>query len=170
VTPDRREDTDPVTKRTHVIGFVGVGAAYPTLPRPGVLGAIRVGWAETRSRGGLILDFLVKLVTGRASLGELGGPILIGQISSQAARIGPATFLGFMAFLSINLAILNVLPIPILDGGQLVFLLAEAVRRRPLPLELRLRLTQIGFVVLVAIMILATSNDIRRLLGHVFRR
>jgi len=170
VTPDRREDTDPVTKRTHVIGFVGVGAAYPTLPRPGVLGAIRVGWAETRSRGGMILDFLAKLVTGRASLGELGGPILIGQISSQAARIGPATFLGFMAFLSINLAILNVLPIPILDGGQLVFLLAEAVRRRPLPLELRLRLTQIGFVVLVAIMILATSNDIRRLLGHVFRR
>ncbi len=75
-----------------------------------------------------------------------------------------------MAFLSINLAILNVLPIPILDGGQLVFLLAEAVRRRPLPLGLRLRLTQIGFVVLVAIMILATSNDIRRLLGHVFRR
>jgi len=170
VTPDRREDTDPVTKRKQVIGFVGIGAVYPTLPRPGILGAIGVGWAETRSRGGLILDFLAKLVTGRASLGELGGPILIGQISSQAARIGPATFLGFMAFLSINLAILNVLPIPILDGGQLVFLLAEAVRRRPLPLGLRLRLTQIGFVVLVAIMILATSNDIRRLLGHVFRR
>ena len=51
-----------------------------------VLGAIRVGWAETRTRGGMILDFLAKLVTGRASLGELGGPILIGQISSQAAR------------------------------------------------------------------------------------
>jgi regulator of sigma E protease len=169
VTPDRREETDPVTKRTQVIGFVGIGAVYPTLARPGILGAIRVGWAETRSRGGMILDFLAKLVTGRASLRELGGPILIGQISSQAARIGPATFLGFMAFLSINLAILNVLPIPILDGGQLVFLLAEAVRRRPLPLELRLRLTQIGFVVLVAIMILATSNDILRLVGHVFR-
>src|SRR5439155_23203991 len=62
------------------------------------------------------------------------------------------------------------LPIPILDGGQLVFLIAEAVRRRPLPLELRLRLTQIGFVVLLGIMILATSNDILRWLGHVFRR
>jgi len=75
-----------------------------------------------------------------------------------------------MAFLSINLAILNLLPIPILDGGQLVFLLAEAVRQRPLPLELRLRLTQIGFVVLLGIMILATSNDILRWLGRVLHR
>src|SRR5439155_130078 len=55
VTPDRREETDPVTKRSQVIGFVGIGAAYPTLPRPGVLGAIRVGWAETRTRAIMIL-------------------------------------------------------------------------------------------------------------------
>ena len=75
-----------------------------------------------------------------------------------------------MAFLSVNLAILNLLPIPILDGGQAAFLVAEAVRRKPLPLELRLRLTQIGFVVLLGIMILATSNDILRWLGHVFGR
>jgi len=170
VVPERREERDPATRQPRVLGFVGVGAAYPTLPRPGVLGAIRVGWRETTGRAELILDFLAKLVTGRASVRELGGPILIGQISGQAARVGLATLLGFMAFLSINLAILNLLPIPILDGGQLVFLIAEAVRRRPLPLELRLRLTQIGFVVLLGIMILATSNDILRWLGHVFRR
>jgi len=170
VVPERREEQAPVTKQPKVIGFVGVGAAYPTLPRPGVLGAIRVGWRETTGRAALIVDFLAKLVTGRASVRELGGPILIGQISGQAARVGLATLLGFMAFLSINLAILNLLPIPILDGGQLVFLLAEAVRHRPLPLELRLRLTQIGFVVLLGIMILATSNDILRWLGRVLHR
>jgi regulator of sigma E protease len=75
-----------------------------------------------------------------------------------------------MAFLSINLAVLNLLPIPILDGGQVVFLLAEVVRRRPLSIELRARLTQIGFVVLVSIMLLALRNDFIRVFPHVFSR
>jgi len=69
-----------------------------------------------------------------------------------------------MALFSINLAILNLLPIPVLDGGQLMFLIAEAVRRKPLSVELRTRLTQLGFAVLIAIMILALTNDVRRLL------
>jgi regulator of sigma E protease len=170
VSPERREDKDPTTKQPRVYGFVGIGALYPTLPRLGVVGALRVGWAETRTRAGLVLDVLRKLVTGRASVRELGGPILIGQLSAEEARIGVAAFLGFMAFLSVNLAILNLLPIPILDGGQVVFLLAEGVRRKPLSFELRQRLTQIGLVVLLGIMILATSNDLLRLFGHAFGR
>jgi len=160
VVPQRREEKDSVTKEVRSFGFVGVGPLL--VPRPGALGATRIGWQETRDRAALILGFLAKFVTGKASPRELGGPLLIGQISGQAARVGLGTFLGFMAFLSVNLAILNLLPIPILDGGQAAFLLAEAVRRKPLPLELRLRLTQIGFVVLLGIMILATSNDILR--------
>src|SRR5207249_603217 len=71
VVPERREEREPATKQPRVLGFVGVGAAYPTLPRPGVLGAIRVGWRETTGRAELILDFLAKLVTGRASVREL---------------------------------------------------------------------------------------------------
>jgi regulator of sigma E protease len=170
VVPDKREDRNPVTGRTRTIGFVGVAAVYPALPRPGLAGAIRLGWEETVDRASLILTFLRKFVTGGASPRELGGPLLIGQISGQAARLGLGFFLGFMAFLSINLAILNLLPIPILDGGQVLFLLAEAVRRKPLSVELRLRLTQIGFVLIVGMLILATSNDILRLVGHVFSR
>ncbi len=73
-----------------------------------------------------------------------------------------------MAFLSVNLAVLNLLPIPILDGGQVVFLVAEFVRRRPLSVELRARLTQIGFVVLVSIMLIALRNDVLRVFPHVF--
>jgi len=168
VVPQRREEKDSVTKEVRSFGFVGVGPLL--VPRPGALGATRIGWQETQDRAALILGFLAKFVTGKASPRELGGPLLIGQISGQAARVGLGTFLGFMAFLSVNLAILNLLPIPILDGGQAAFLVAEAVRRKPLPLELRLRLTQIGFVVLLGIMILATSNDILRWLGHVFGR
>jgi len=104
------------------------------------------------------------------SVREIGGPILVAQASAQAARLGVDWLLRFIAFFSINLAVLNLLPIPILDGGQVVFLLAEAIRRKPLPLQLRLRLTQIGFVVLVGIMILATSNDVVRWLERVIKR
>jgi regulator of sigma E protease len=113
----------------------------------------------------MILQFLRK-----PRMQELGGPITIGQVSGQAARVGLGFFLGFMAFLSLNLAVLNLLPIPILDGGQVIFLLAEAVRRRPLSLPLRARLTQIGFFVLVGIMLLALRNDFLRVFPHVFRR
>ena len=70
-----------------------------------------------------------------------------------------------MALISINLAVLNLLPVPVLDGGQFLFLLAEAVIRRPLPIKLRERLTMVGLVLIVLLMGLAFSNDIRRLVG-----
>jgi len=71
-----------------------------------------------------------------------------------------AALVTLMAVLSINLAILNLLPIPVLDGGGLLFLLAEAIRRRPLSIELRTRLTNVGLIVVAAIMLFAISNDV----------
>ena len=97
---------------------------------------------------------------------DVGSIITVGQYSGQVARLGLDWFLPFLALFSVNLAILNLLPIPILDGGQLMFLIAEAVRRKPLSLELRARLTQVGFVVLLAVMILALTNDVLRILPH----
>jgi regulator of sigma E protease len=105
------------------------------------------------------------LFSGRISRREVGGPIMIGQLAGQSARMGLDPFLAFMALISINLAILNLLPVPVLDGGQFLFLLAEAVIRRPLPLKLRERLTAVGMVLIVLLMGLAFSNDIRRLFG-----
>jgi regulator of sigma E protease len=105
------------------------------------------------------------LFSGRISRREVGGPILIGQLAGESARLGLDAFLAFMALISINLAVLNLLPVPVLDGGQFVFLLAEAVVRRPLPLKLRERLTMVGLVLIVLLMGLAFSNDIRRLFG-----
>ena len=165
VVPERRLETDPDTKQQHAFGLVGLVAEHPLLKAPGAVGAVQLGWRETVSRIGMILQFL-----RRPRVQELGGPLTIGQVSGQAARVGLASFLAFMAFLSLNLAVLNLLPIPILDGGQVVFLLAEAVRRRPLSVQLRSRLTQIGFFVLVGIMLLALRNDVLRVFPHVFSR
>ena len=96
-------------------------------------------------------------------LREVGGPIYIGQISGEVARLGLEPFLTFLALFSMNLAVLNLLPIPVLDGGHLLFLAIEGVRRKPLSERVRLRWTQVGFAVLVAIMLLALANDVLRL-------
>ena len=105
------------------------------------------------------------MLTGRISAREVGGPIAIGQSAGEAARQGPADFLMFMALISVNLAVVNLLPIPVLDGGQFLFLMGEAVLGRPLPLKLRQRLTALGLLLIGLLMILAFSNDIRRLFG-----
>ena len=103
-----------------------------------------------------------RLILRQASVREVGGPILIAQVSGQVARLGLDWFLNFLAFFSVSLAVLNMLPIPVLDGGQAMFLIAEAVRRKPLSLQLRMRLTQVGLLVILGIMALAIANDVLR--------
>jgi regulator of sigma E protease len=77
-------------------------------------------------------------------------------------RLGWTWLVGFIAFVSISLAVLNLLPIPVLDGGHFMFLIAEGIRRKPLSAQLRLRLTQVGMLLVLGIMILAISNDVIR--------
>ncbi len=137
----------------------------PRVEKLGFGGAIKEGFTQTVHASTQIARTVRGLVSGRISRREVGGPILIGQLAGESARLGVDVFLGFMALISINLAILNLLPIPVLDGGQFMFLLAEAVARRPLPLKVRERLTTLGVVLLVLLMGLAFSNDIRRIFG-----
>ncbi|HEY8377275.1 MAG TPA: RIP metalloprotease RseP [Nannocystis sp.] len=146
---------------------IGVIGALPMVEheRPGVLGAVGHGFARTGEVIALIVGFLVDLLTGNASPRSLGGPILIGQLSGQVARLGLQPFLDFMALFSVNLAVLNLLPIPVLDGGHLVFLAIEAIRGRALSFEQRMRLTQVGFVIVLAIMVWALASDFLRLFG-----
>ncbi len=129
------------------------------------LEAVAAGWSETVFITGQILGFLRDLVTGQVSARNLGSIVAIGEMSGQAAAGGLPMFLRFMALFSVNLAILNLLPIPVLDGGHLVFLGIEAVRGRPLSIEQRLRWSKVGFVVLMGIMALALGNDLLRLFG-----
>jgi regulator of sigma E protease len=123
------------------------------------------GYRETVAVTELILGFLKDLVTGGISPKSMGSIVTIGTYSGQAAAAGIEPFLRFMAMFSINLAILNLLPIPVLDGGHLLFLAIEAVRGRSLSIEQRLRWSNVGFLVIVGIMLWALSNDFLRLLG-----
>jgi len=148
------------------VGRIGVAVGTRLLSEPLSLGqAIVEGGRATVRASTQILRTVRGLFSGRISGRSVGGPILIGQLAGESARLGLDTFLGFMALISINLAILNMLPIPVLDGGQFVFLLAEAVIRRPLPMKLRERLTTVGLVLIIMLMGLAFTNDIRRWLG-----
>jgi len=152
---------------TRSVGKVGLGPNIP-LQRYGVFGSIGQGFRRAGEAGGLVLFTLKGLVLGQVSPRDLGGPILIGQLSGEAVRLGPDAFLGFMALFSMNLAVLNLLPIPVLDGGHLLFLFIEGIRKRPLSLIQRQRFTQVGFFVLVAIMILALANDVTRVVQRFF--
>ncbi|MFL5493310.1 MAG: RIP metalloprotease RseP, partial [Gemmatimonadales bacterium] len=148
------------------IGRIGVAVGGDYRTEPLSLGQAMVeGWHLTVAASTQIVRTVRGLFSGRISKREVGGPILIAQLAGERARLGVDAFLEFMALISINLAVLNLLPVPVLDGGQFIFLLAEAVIRRPLPLRLRERLTMVGLVLIVLLMGLAFSNVIRRLFG-----
>jgi len=105
---------------------------------------------------------VVRMIQGRVSLDNIGGPIMIAQMAGSQAREGFDQLLQFIAFISINLAFLNILPIPVLDGGHLLFFLVEAVIRRPVNLRVREVAQQVGLFILIMLMVLVFYNDIAR--------
>jgi regulator of sigma E protease len=105
-----------------------------------------------------------KMLQRNIPASEIGGPILIAQIAGKQLQSGWLDFLYFMGFLSVNLGILNLLPIPVLDGGHLIFFSMEAVRRKPLPRALQEKMQLVGIVLLVSLMVFAFYNDILRIL------
>lgn len=147
-------------------GYLGVQVRREERYRElGLAGAITAGTNSTIAASTLIIRSLRGMFKGLISPRTLGGPIAIGQMAGQSIRYGLTTFLEFMALISVNLAVLNLLPIPVLDGGQFVFLLAEGITRRPLSLRLRERLTAVGLVLIVLLMVFAFSNDILKAFG-----
>ncbi|HEV8356615.1 MAG TPA: RIP metalloprotease RseP [Gemmatimonadales bacterium] len=148
------------------VGKLRLGVERLERHRPLALGpALVEGARQTLVSSTQIVRVVRGMLSGRVSTREVGGPIAIGAAAGEAARLGVAVFVGYMGLISVNLAVINLLPIPVLDGGQFLFLLGEAVLRRPLGVKLRERLTMVGLVLIVLLMVLAFSNDIRRLLG-----
>ena len=128
--------------------------------------AVAYGYRQTVAISAAILQFLADLITGNTSPRDVGSIFTIGEASGQAARMGLGSLLSFMALFSVNLAIVNLLPIPVLDGGHLLFLAIEAIRGgKPLTARQRLRWSNVGFFVVLGIMVWALSNDVVRMLG-----
>jgi regulator of sigma E protease len=104
-----------------------------------------------------------QIIVGKVAFAQsVGGPIRIAQMATQTAEMGILTYLGFMALLSMSLAILNFLPFPALDGGHMVFLVYEAIFKREVPVKVRMVLQKAGFVMLLAFMAFVLYNDIRQ--------
>lgn len=164
VTPSSEPDPAGGPNRVGRIGIVVESTRLLSEPM-GFGAALGEGWRRTEDASTQVIRAVRGLATGRVSTNELGGPIQIGQLAGETARMGFEAFLLFMAVISVNLAVMNMLPIPILDGGQFLFLIGEAVMGRPLSLKLRERLSMVGLVLILMLMGLAFSNDIRRLLG-----
>ncbi len=106
-----------------------------------------------------------KLITQKVPLNSLGGPIMIAQVAGKQAEQGVPQLVHFMAVLSINLALLNILPIPMLDGGHLLFFILEAVRGKPIPMKHREIAQAIGLTALLTLMVFVFYQDILRLMG-----
>jgi regulator of sigma E protease len=117
---------------------------------------------QTYDYSKLTLVALYKMVIGEVSPRNIGGPILIAQMAGQQAQEGVGSFLAFLAILSINLGVLNLLPVPVLDGGHLLFFLVEAVIRRPVAAKHREMAQQVGIFLLMLLMVYAFYNDIAR--------
>ncbi|MDR2946791.1 MAG: RIP metalloprotease RseP, partial [Candidatus Adiutrix sp.] len=129
----------------------------------GLIRAAGMGIEEAGRMIGLTLLSVQKLLSGQVSAKTLGGPILIAEVAGDRARAGLTPFLNLAAFISINLGILNLLPIPMLDGGQLVFFLLEAIRRKPLSSRFREIAQWTGAALLGLLMVTVFYNDIARL-------
>lgn len=142
-----------------------IGVSYSTpmvLKKFGLMGAVNEGMKRAVGLTVLTVGILKKLVTLDLSVKSLGGPIMIAQATGAAAQAGLSEVLSLMAFISLQLGILNLLPIPVLDGGHVFFLLAELGLRKPISIKTREIAQQVGFAILITLMLVVSYNDIMR--------
>ena len=152
----------PVENGIDSVGGIGITQKY--YYQPVNFGeSIYNGYQKTLRSFGLITLTFQMLGSGQATLKDLGGPIMIGQIAGETAKAGWQPLFNFMALISINLAFLNILPIPGLDGGHIFLILIESIIRRPLSLKSRMVVQQIGMVFLLVLMVTIMFNDVTRL-------
>ncbi len=162
LTPQPAEVPDPATGIKHTVGRVGMQVRDSVARDPVGLGeAIASGGRATWGMATSVVSVLGGLATGQVSAKNLGGPIAIARTSVQAARNGAETLWSLIAFLSLNIAILNLVPIPVLDGGQILVVLAEAVKGSAFSSRTREAFARIGVLAVLALIVLVTFNDIR---------
>ena len=129
----------------------------------GFFESVQMGFTKTFETADLTFITLKKLFTFSLSIKTLGGPVMIAQMSGQAAAAGLSAFIALMATISLSLGMLNLLPIPVLDGGMLLFLAIEAVRKKPLSQRVMEISQGIGAALLIALIAVVSYNDVMRL-------
>lgn len=144
-------------------GKMTVPAEYKQLIQYNPIQALGMATDKTVQISGMILNSIVKMVRGLIGLENLSGPITIAKVAGQSAEMGWQTFISFMALMSVSLGILNLLPIPMLDGGHLVYYFIEAIRGKPVSEQIQMFGLKIGMVLLGSMMLLALFNDFMRL-------
>lgn len=152
-------------------GFLGLRSEKPNWPKDWLrfqrqtpLAALKTAMQQTISMTSATFKLLGRLAMGRLDMHSISGPVGIAQGAGESARHGLSYYLAFLAVVSISLGVLNILPIPMLDGGHLLFYLIEAVIRRPVPERVKQLAVYLGIFVLMGLMVLALSNDISRLM------
>ena len=165
VTPDAKQ-----LETGEVVGYLGVGAKAFEWPaemrrdiKYSVFSASAPALGRTWEMSALTLASLKKMLVGMISIKNLSGPITIAKVAGASVDKGIEPFLNFLAYLSISLGLINILPIPVLDGGHLMYYLVELVRGRPVSEKVQMMGLRIGMSIIMALMLLALYNDLARL-------
>ncbi|MFQ5602260.1 MAG: RIP metalloprotease RseP [bacterium] len=156
VTPERQPNSH--------IGLIGIAPRFEH-QELGMVAAFKYGLSRSYTLVKLVAYSLKMIVVGKESLKDaIGGPIIIAKMAGETAKMGMQALLAFTAFISLNLGMFNMLPFPVLDGGHLVFLLIEGIRRKPLSIKTKVTVQKIGMAFLLALMVFVIFNDLRRIL------
>jgi regulator of sigma E protease len=153
-TPDKRGEG----------GWLGIGLADETKSiKPGPVEAIKMSFKRNVEYGGLIFQTVWGLITRETSPRQLMGPVAIAQLSGESAHLGWIALFGLMSMISLNLGILNLLPIPVLDGGHIFIMALEGIARRDFSMRVKEKMLLAGFVVLMMLMVTVIYNDLTRI-------
>ena len=156
-------DIKVVPRRQGNVGVIGIGIVDASkLIQPGVFGALKMSVERNIQFGGLIARTLGGLFTRETSPSQLMGPVAIAQMSGDYAALGWMALFTFMASLSLNLGLINLLPIPILDGGHIFIMVIEGLARRDFSLKVKERMIMAGFLALMLLMVTVVFNDLTR--------
>jgi len=164
ITPAEKEGVE------QSIGYVGTAPEIPQIPdswlrtsHAGFLQGIWIGLSKTGDYIVFTLESLWKMLAGDVSVKNLSGPITIAKVAGASASGGLESFISFLALLSVSLGVLNLLPVPMLDGGHIMFYLAEMIRGKPLPDKVQDAAVRVGLMLIMSLMLVAFYNDISRL-------
>lgn len=165
VSPNIQVQGSKSDNRKTKTGFIGIKPATAIkFKEVGLIESIYLSIAEVSDISMLTLKIIGQIISNERSTSEIGGPLSIARESGYSLSLGIANFIGFIAMLSINVGLMNLLPVPILDGGHLIFIIYEMIAKKPLPATVQKLLLNIGMMVLIFLIVFSVSNDIKSLI------